>query len=145
MYLTQNITLEECCFSKDAKALKISNIPTALVIENLTLLANKCLQPIRSHFNRALLISSGYRCIELNIAIGGVKTSQHCKGEAVDFIVKGVDISTVIQWIRNNLDFDQLIDEYSGKKHWIHISYRKGRNRKQVLRYKNGVYTKYDK
>lgn len=142
MQLTENITLEECCFSQKAKVLKIDNTPTALVIENLTLLADKCLQPIRSHFNKALLISSGYRCIELNLKIGGAKNSQHCKGEAVDFIVKDVDISTVIQWIRNNLEFDQLIDEYSGNKHWIHISYRKGRNRKQVLRYKNRVYVK---
>lgn len=142
MKLSENISLEECIKSSKALKLRIENIPSSTEIENLKLLAVKCLQPIRSHFNKKLLISSAYRCYALNKAVGGAKTSQHLTGQAVDFIVEGVRIIDVIDYIRNNLVFDQLIDEYAGEKHWIHISYNSKGNRKEVLRYKNRKYAR---
>ena len=142
MQLSTNISLEECIKSNKAKQLNINNIPSSEEIENLRLLAVSCLQPIRNHFNKALLISSGFRCTELNKAVGGSNTSQHIKGQAVDFIIKDTEISDVIKWIKDNITFDQLIDEYARGKHWIHISYSKEYNRKEVLKYEKGVYTK---
>lgn len=142
MKLTENISLEECIKSEKAKKLKIDNTPSIEVIENLKILAIKCLQPIRTHFNSKLLISSGYRCKQLNAALKGAKNSQHCKGQAVDFIVEGIRIIDVINYVRNNLIFDQLIEEHAGNKHWVHISYNSQENRKEVLRYKNGKYTR---
>lgn len=142
MQLTENISLEECIKSEKAKKLKIDNTPTKEVIENLKLLAINCLQPIRTHFNRKLLISSGYRCIALNKVISKAKNSQHITGQAVDFIIEGIRIIDVIAYIRNNLVFDQLIEEHAGNKHWVHISFNVKGNRKEVLRYKNGKYTR---
>lgn len=140
MQLSSNISLAECIRSLKALELGINNVPGAEEVDNLSLLAINCLQPIRSHFNKPLIITSGYRCKELNKAVKGAKNSQHITGQAVDFIVKGVAIKDIIIWVLNNLDFDQLIEEYQGNKCWIHLSYSKDKNRKEYLIYKRGVY-----
>ena len=81
-------------------------------------------------------MSSGYRCPELSIAIGSSENSQHCKGQAADFEVAGVDNYELALWIKDNLDFDQLILECytGGNSGWIHCSYVEN-GRKETLTY----------
>lgn len=137
MKISKNFDLSEFLKSQTSDRLGIDNTPSETTIENLKLLAEKVLQPVRDHFG-AVVINSGYRSVALNKAIGGVATSQHCKGQAADIEVPNVSNSDVALWIKNNLVFDQLILEfytqgqpYSG---WVHVSYNpSGPQRKQVL------------
>lgn len=150
MKLSKNLSLNEMLRSETAKRKGIENLPNENHIENMRLLAENVFQPIRACFRSPIYISSGFRSEKLNIAIGGSETSQHCEGEAMDIdndytSVKNVDI---FNFIRNNLDFDQLIWEYGDDKNpaWVHVSYKKTGNRREVLRVekKNGK-TKYYK
>ena len=80
-----------------------------------------------------MVITSGYRNSEVNALVGGVSTSQHCKGQAVDFTVSGYTPAQLVTLIKGyGIEFDQLINEYD---QWVHISYVKGNNRRQVLKY----------
>ena len=137
MKLSKNFWLNEFTKSGVAARKGISNKPTPQVTENLTLLCKNILQVVRYAFG-AVTINSGYRSRQLNKSIGGSIHSQHCKGEATDFEVQSEDYYEVAEWIRQNLEFDQLIlefyDEDDPNSGWIHVSYRKGKNRKQVLR-----------
>ena len=152
MKLSKNLTLSEVVRSESAKRRGINNNPTAEHLENLKLLAEKVFQPIRNHFKRPIHISSGYRSKILNNAIGGSFNSQHSKGEAIDIDMDGTSITNkqVFDFIKDNLDFDQLIFEFGTETNpdWVHVSYSKDRNRKQVLRAKkSGIktyYTKYE-
>ena len=135
MQLSQNFTLAELTKSQTAERKGIKNVPDAEAITNLKLLAENILQPIRNEFG-SFIVSSGYRCPELSIAIGSSKNSQHCKGQAADFEVANVDNYLLAQWIRDNLVFDQLILECytGGNTGWIHCSYSQ-RARKELLTY----------
>jgi hypothetical protein len=152
MKLSENLTLSEVVRSESAKRRGINNNPSAEHLENLKLLAEKVFQPIRDHFKRPIHISSGYRSKILNNAIGGSFNSQHSKGEAIDIDMDGTSITNkqVFDFIKDNLDFDQLIWEFGTDNNpdWVHVSYSKDRNRKQVLRAKkSGIktyYTKYE-
>lgn len=137
--LTKNLRLSECVKSDAALRAGINNWPTDKnIIENLRAVAQHVWQPVRDHYNFPMSPSSGYRSVEVNRLIGGSKTSQHVKGEALDFEVPGVSNFEVACWIRDNCEFDQLILEFytpgvpnSG---WIHASYRRdGQNRKECL------------
>ncbi len=121
MLLSKNIQLIEMVRSETADSKHLDNTPQQEVIDAMQRLAQEVLQPIRAHFDKPLHISSGYRCQELNKAIGGSKTSQHCFGEAADISVAGTGISELMAWIVNDsgLPFDQVILEPS----WVHISY----------------------
>lgn len=135
MNLTRNISLEELTTSQTATRLKINNTPTPEIIENLKVVAAQ-VQKVRDHFGKPLIISSGYRSEKLNSAIGGARNSQHTKGEAIDIqSTNGYTNADIFNYIKNNLDFDQLIWEYGTRKEpkWVHISYRKSGNRKQIL------------
>ena len=135
MNLTRNITLEELTTSQTATRLKINNTPTPEIIENLKVVAAQ-VQKVRDHFVKPLIISSGYRSEKLNSAIGGARNSQHTKGEAIDIqSTNGYTNADIFNYIKNNLDFDQLIWEYGTRKEpkWVHISYKKSGNRKQIL------------
>lgn len=135
MNLTRNITLEELTTSQTATRLKINNTPTPEIIENLKVVAAQ-VQKVRDHFGKPLIISSGYRSEKLNSAIGGARNSQHTKGEAIDIqSTTGYTNADIFNYIKNNLDFDQLIWEYGTRKEpkWVHISYKKSGNRKQIL------------
>jgi hypothetical protein len=135
--------------SQTATRLGLDNTPTEAHIEALRALCENVLEPTRSEFNAPVIVSSGYRSEFLCEEIGSKPTSQHCKGEAVDFEVIGNDNYTVAKWIQDNLQFDQLILEFyeSGKPNsgWIHVSYKNdGQNRKQALtfngrQYQNGL------
>jgi len=95
-------------------------------------LAINCFEPIREHLGKPIRVNSGYRSPAVNKRIGGALTSQHSLGEAIDLDLHDRDL---FEWIIDNVVFDQLIAEFpsQGKASWFHISYREGRNRKQVL------------
>ena len=135
MHLSKNFTLAELTKSQTAERKGINNTPNSEAIENLKMLADNILQPVRDEFG-SFIVSSGYRCPELSIAIGSSKNSQHCKGQAADFEVANVDNYLLAQWIRDNLVFDQLILECytGGNTGWIHCSYAQ-RARKELLTY----------
>jgi len=125
MKLTANITLDELTKSQVAERKGINNNPNPTQIENLKALATNILQPVRSHFDKPLIISSGFRCAQLCIEIGSSVNSQHVADDnaaAADFEIPGVD---------NKLEFYRDNEPSSG---WIHCSYSTDRNRNQSLR-----------
>ena len=149
MKLSNNFTLQEMLASQTAtrKQIKEQFNPPAEVIENLRLLAVNVLQPIRNLLGCSIRISSGYRCARLNKAIGGSLTSQHSVGQAADINnTCGSDIDLAKIVVNHNIEFDQMIIEFGtlANPNWIHISYNKKRNRRQILRaYKQGRRTVY--
>jgi hypothetical protein len=154
MQLSTNLSLAEVTRSKTAKRRGISNMPTPEHIENFKKLAVNIFQPIREHFGKPIIISSGYRSAELNKAIGGSLSSQHCSGEAIDIDMDGTDITNaqIFNYIKDNLNFDQMIWEFGTDTNpdWVHVSFAANRSqRKQILVAKkvNGktTYTPYSK
>ena len=144
MKLSPNFSLRELTKSQTAERKGIDNTPTDEHIENLKLLCENILQPIRDEWG-VVSVSSGYRSPSLCQAIGSSEKSQHARGQAADFEVHGVPNIKVAYWIANNCDFDQLILEYFKKDDpsagWIHCSYsEKGSNRKQILTYDGKSY-----
>jgi len=136
MNLTKNFTLAELTYANPIHG--IENNPSPMVIENLKLLAEKVLQPIRDHFKIPVIVTSGYRSPEYNLRIGGAINSQHMRGEAVD-IDLGEKNGEVFWWCVQNMHFDQMIWEFgtpppNGNPDWIHISFKKENNRKMVTR-----------
>ena len=118
----------------------INNNPSPKQIDNLKALAVNILQPVRSEFDKPLIIRSGFRCAELNIEIGSSINSQHCadnNSAAADFEIPGVDNKELAQWIRDNLIWDQIILEFykegEPSSGWVHCSYSSDLNRKQSL------------
>jgi hypothetical protein len=160
MQITQHLNLAELTRSETAKRKGISNMPKPEHIENLKNLAINIFEPIRRYFDTPIHISSGYRSVDLNKAIGGagkivdgkyIPTSQHCLGEAIDIDMdgsnSGITNKHVFDYIKKHLNFDQLIWEFGTKDNpeWIHVSYKtNGKQRKQVLRaVKQGGKTTY--
>lgn len=137
--------------SESAKRLGISNQPTEEHIENMKRFAMMVFEPIRARFDTPIYISSGYRSEKLNKAIKGSLISQHCSGEAVDIDMDGSSVITnadVFNYIKDNLEFDQLIWEFGDKNNpdWVHVSYKDEGNRKEVLAaYREEGKTKYKK
>ena len=149
MKLTNNFSLAEMTKSQTATRKGIDNKPSTEHIENLIHLAETVLQPVREHFGKAGVISSGYRSPELCEAIGSSSKSQHAKGEAADFEIPGVDNMQLATWINKNTNFDQLILEYyepgDPNSGWVHCSAVKEGSRAQVLKAsKVGGKTKYE-
>jgi hypothetical protein len=141
MKLSQHLDLSEVVRSDMAKRKGINNMPTPEHIENFKKLAENIFEPIRKHFGVPIMISSGYRSKALNTAIGGSLTSQHCSGEAIDIdmdgTTRGVTNKMVFDFIKDKLNFDQLIFEFGTKDapDWVHVSFESnGKQRKQVLR-----------
>jgi zinc D-Ala-D-Ala carboxypeptidase len=135
MKLSENFSLQEMTFSPSAIKKGIANKPTDEHVENLRLLCEKVLQPLREHMGCSINVSSGYRAPALNAIIGGSKTSQHCFGQAADVQVEGRN-HEMFDFICKSLDFDQVIWEFGTDKEpsWVHVSYSKERNRKQILK-----------
>ena len=137
MILTKNFSLEEMYRSDTAQRCGIDNKPqTEEVVENLRALCLEVLQPLRDHLGKPVVVSSGYRCKDLNKKVGGVENSQHLKGEAADIKVRDrEELIDVMRYIMDETDFDQLIREKSGSTEWVHVSHkRNGNNRRMVLR-----------
>lgn len=122
MQLSEHFTLEEMIASSTAVRRGIPNNPTNEQIESLSHLCQHILEPVRAHYGVPVHVTSGFRCVALNEAVGGAATSQHCFGEAVDFHVTGVPDLDVANWIAANLTFDQLILEFPPEG-WVHCSY----------------------
>lgn len=138
MNISKHITLLEATKSQTATRSKIDNTPNEVQLEAMRLVAEVCFEPIREHFGIPLVVSSFFRCEALNKAVGGSKTSQHCKGEAIDIDADGSSVTNkqIFEWAKANLKFDQLINEYpdeTGNPAWVHISFSKHGNRNQVL------------
>ena len=150
MDLSKHFKLEEFEKSMTATRKGIKNKAGAGEIKSLGDLCYEILEPVRAHFDKPIYISSGYRSEALCEAIGSKKTSQHTKGQAVDFEINGVPNIKIAYWLQNNVDFDQLILEYwkgedEPNSGWVHCSYTNGSNRKQYLRaYKENGSTKYE-
>ena len=137
MNLSKHFTLEEFCHSQTASRLGIDNTPNDSQIQSMVDLCNNVLEVVRVHFDKPVVIDSGFRCPQLNVAIpNSSTTSQHCIGEAADIIIPGVQLIDVFNYIKDNLDFDQVIFELT----WVHVSFRSVGNRKQALQatFENG-------
>jgi hypothetical protein len=134
MKLSAHFDLCEFTRSESAKREGVSNNPTPEHLENIKTLCEKVLEPIRAKFG-PINISSGYRSADLNHFIGGSLNSDHCKGKAADIDMDGhggeVTNKMIFDYIKDNLEIDQLINEFNYS--WVHVGYRKGANRKQVL------------
>ena len=137
MNLTANFSLHELTKSETALRMGFDNTPDEEATENLRLLCEKVLQPVRDHYGKGVKVNSGYRSPESNSAVGGSKTSDHCKGMAADIEIPGVANAELAQWIMDNLEYTQLILEFytpgipdSG---WVHVSYDPNRLTKQEL------------
>lgn len=126
-------TIDELCRSERARQLGINNTPTDDIIDSLSDLVENVLDPARVRIRKPITVNSGYRCPELNKAVGGAATSQHVKGEAADITTGSKEGNKrLFEIIRDNLPFDQLINEYDFS--WVHVSHRRGENRKQQLK-----------
>ena len=138
MQLSKHFSLSEMEKSQTATRKGISNKAGSGEIKNLTDLCYEVLEPVRIKFDKPVIITSGYRSPELCEAIGSKATSQHAKGQAVDFEIAGVSNLQVALWIQNNCDFDQLILEFWKEEDndpnsgWVHCSH-KSENRGQYL------------
>lgn len=131
--MSLNFKMSELIHSDTAIRANINNMPDINSLDCMLDLIFYCLQPIRNKLNKPMTITSGYRNFAVNHLVGGVDTSQHTKGQAVDFVVKGSTVKETIEFIKKSgIEFDQLINEYDK---WIHISFVKGKNRKQILKY----------
>lgn len=139
MKLTAHFALSEFTRSESAKREGLDNTPTPEHLENLKTLCEKVLEPIRLKFG-PINISSGYRGKMLNHFIGGSVSSDHCLGRAADIDMDdsgtGVTNTEIFNYIKDNLDYDQLIWEFGTKEKpdWVHVGYRGKDNRKQTLR-----------
>ena len=136
MKLSKHFSLEELCKSQTATRLGIDNLAKdENIITNLKTICENILEPIRENYGIPFSPNSAYRSPKLNNAVGSSHKSQHLKGQAVDIEIPSIDNYQLAQWIRNNLDFDQLILEfYNGEPSsgWVHVSFAE-ENRKQLL------------
>jgi zinc D-Ala-D-Ala carboxypeptidase len=137
MNLTKNFTLEEMTKSETALRYDIDNTPNEQEISAMKLLAEKVLQPVRDHFGKGVKVNSGFRNQDVNQKVGGSRNSDHIRGQAADIEIPGIPNAELAEWIKDNLEFNQLILEFytpgvpdSG---WVHVSYIPEANRNQVL------------
>ena len=137
MNLTKNFTLEEMTKSETALRYDIDNTPNEQEISAMKLLAEKVLQPVRDHFGKGVKVNSGFRNQDVNQKVGGSRNSDHIRGQACDIEIPGIPNAELAEWIKGNLQFNQLILEFytpgvpdSG---WVHVSYIPEDNKKQVL------------
>jgi hypothetical protein len=143
MKLSNSFNLIEFTSSETASRRGIDNNPSIAVIENLRLLCENVLQPLRDKYGKSINITSGYRSPKLNKAIGGSSTSQHCFGQAADIQVDRKDYLKVWE-ILKTLPFDQIIFEFGTESapDWIHVSFVQGKNRGQKLKAVKNIFGK---
>lgn len=130
MKISKNFILQEFLVTNTG----LNNQLTSEALANIEYLAKNLLQPLRDMYGKPIRITSGYRSVDVNKAVGGYPTSQHTKGEAVDIVAD--DNKALFDLIKNNFEFDQLIWEYGTDKQpaWVHVSIKKTGNRKQIMR-----------
>ena len=148
--ISKHISYKEGTNSITAIRRGIDNVPNDIQLGNMELIAEKVFEPLREYVNGPIKINSFFRSVKLNKAIGGSSKSQHCKGQAIDIddTFGVVANSDMYNYIKNNLDFDQLIWEFGDddNPNWVHVSYvSKEDNRKRCLRaYKGNGKTLYN-
>lgn len=121
MILSPHFTLDEMTVSQEAARSGLRNDPDAYAVRALESLCLNVLEPLRVALRKPVVVNSGYRSPTINRRIGGVRGSQHCKGEAADIIVPGMSVDALFYFIRaGHLPFDQVINEFSS---WVHVSY----------------------
>jgi len=137
MQLTTNFSLAEMIKSETAVRRDMDNTPGEVEIENLRVLCEQILQPIREAYGRGVKVNSGYRSPDVNAAVGGSRTSDHCRGLATDIEIPGVPNGDLAQYVADYFEFTQLILEFytpgvpdSG---WVHVSYDPLNLKKQIL------------
>ena len=127
MKISDNITYAEAIHSQTAKRRGIDNTPTAKQVEVMKLTAEKIFEPLRKFVGGPIKVNSFFRSAELNKAIGGSKTSHHCKGQAIDIddVFGHKTNAEMYNWVKENLNFDQMIWEFGTdmNPNWVHISY----------------------
>ena len=125
-----NFKMSELITSDTANIRKINNMPDINSLDAMLDLIVFCLQPLRERLKKPVIITSGYRSHEVNKIVGGAQNSQHTRGQAVDIVVNGLTPAQLTDFIaaQKDIPFDQLINEYD---RWTHISYVKGKNRRQ--------------
>jgi zinc D-Ala-D-Ala carboxypeptidase len=140
MQLSKNFSLKELTVTQ----VSAENEPFGVQLENLQNLVDNVLQPLRDLYGKPIRVTSGFRSSVVNKKVGGAANSQHCKGEAADLVADSYaeNNADLFKIIRESLTFDQLIWEAGNDEFpaWVHVSFRKGNNRKQVLRMINGKY-----
>lgn len=145
--ISDHISYIEAIKSSQALRLGIDNTPDNFALDNMILLADACFEPLRNFYGQPIGISSFFRSEELNVAVGGSATSQHCAGTVsgvseaaididLDIFNNGMTNAQAFEWLRLNVEFDQLIWEFGtdNDPDWVHVSYRKSDNRKRCLR-----------
>ena len=147
--ISQHISNKEGVYSITATRLGIDNTPDEEQLTNMELLALKVFEPLREWVSGPIRVNSFFRSVKLNKAIGGSKSSQHCKGQAIDIDDTSCHKTNaeMYQFIKDELEFDQMIWEFGDDKNpnWVHISYvsaEKNRNR-CLLAYKEKGRSKY--
>ena len=136
--ISKNITYKEATRSDTAKRLSIDNTPDAEQLENMKRVAENVFQPVRENFDCTIYVSSFFRSEELNKAMKGSSSSTHMKGEAMDLdadVFGKVTNAQIFHYIKDNLEFDQLIWEFGTEEEaaWVHVSLSKNNNRNQIL------------
>jgi hypothetical protein len=130
--ISKHITFSEATYSETAVKKGIFNEPDPTQLGNMVTVAMMCFEPLREWYGKPIKINSFFRSDALNKAVGGSKTSQHCKGEAIDMSAGSKEENKkIFDWCKANLIYDQLINEYDYT--WVHISYSKAGNRNQTL------------
>lgn len=125
-----NFKMSELIYSEVATKMGINNTPDIKALDCMLELIYNVLQPLREKLGRPIIITSGYRNAQLNAIVGGVEKSQHTKGQAADIIVNGMGVAQLVEFIKKSgIEYDQLINE----RDWVHISFVRGKNRKQNL------------
>jgi zinc D-Ala-D-Ala carboxypeptidase len=135
--LSTNFSLSEMTKSETALRNNLDNTPGDAEIANLKMLAEKVLQPVRDHYDKGVKVNSGFRHPNVNAAVGGSKTSDHCLGQAADIEIPGVPNHELAEWIKGNLEYTQLILEFYTRgipdSGWVHVSYVPSNLKKQDL------------
>ncbi len=148
MRLSKHFTLAEMTKSQTATRLGIRNTPSEPYKRSLRAVCENILEPVREHYGVPITPSSGFRSPALCEAIGSSKSSQHAKGQAVDFEVPGVANVELAKWLIDNVEFDQLILEYFDPNDpaagWVHCSYNPMNNRQQALVYDGQSYQPFN-
>ena len=125
--ISEHISYKEAVRSDTADRLNIINLPNESELDNMSTISEKIFEPLRSHVGGPIRINSFFRSVELNKAIGGSSTSQHCKGQAFDLddSYGCMTNAEMYKFVKDNLDFDQMIWEFGDDENpnWIHISY----------------------
>ena len=142
MQLSDHFSLRELTKSDTAIRHGIDNEPGDVEVENLIMVCDRILEPVRDYFQIPFTPNSGFRSLELNRKIGSSDNSQHVKGEAVDFEVPGIPNKEVALWVKDNCEFDQLILEFYKEgipdSGWVHCSYTIARDNRQSARVFDG-------